>query len=142
MVIGFTTTYPISAYHHWCCELESRSARGAQHYVITFVSDLRQVGGFLQVLRFPPPIANFQLKANYHYHLSSFVRSWLNTFQQDVDIFRKTFWKIRQDDSFKQPCFNSLVVIKRWYLRKTEYNPYEGVGAHAHTHTLADWYPW
>ena len=27
-----------------------------QHYVIEFVSDLRQVGGFLRVLRFPPPI--------------------------------------------------------------------------------------
>ena len=27
-----------------------------QHYVIKFVSDLRQVGGFLRVLRFRPPI--------------------------------------------------------------------------------------
>jgi len=27
-----------------------------QHYVIQFVSDFRQVGGFLRVLRFPPPI--------------------------------------------------------------------------------------
>ena len=27
-----------------------------QHYVINFVSDLRQVGGFLRALRFPPPI--------------------------------------------------------------------------------------
>jgi hypothetical protein len=27
-----------------------------QHYVIKFVSDLRQVRGFLWVLRFPPPI--------------------------------------------------------------------------------------
>jgi hypothetical protein len=27
-----------------------------QHYVIKFVSVLRQVGGFLQVLRFPPPV--------------------------------------------------------------------------------------
>jgi len=27
-----------------------------QHYVIKFVSDLRQVGGFLHVLRLPPPI--------------------------------------------------------------------------------------
>jgi hypothetical protein len=27
-----------------------------QHYVIKFVSDLRQVGGFLRVLRFPTPI--------------------------------------------------------------------------------------
>jgi hypothetical protein len=26
------------------------------HYVIKFVSDLRQVCGFLQLLRFPPPI--------------------------------------------------------------------------------------
>ena len=25
-----------------------------QHYVIKFVSDLRQVGGFLRVIRFPP----------------------------------------------------------------------------------------
>jgi hypothetical protein len=28
----------------------------ALHYVIKFVSDLRQVSGFLRVLRFPPPI--------------------------------------------------------------------------------------
>jgi hypothetical protein len=26
------------------------------HYVIRFVSDLRQVGGFLHILRCPPPI--------------------------------------------------------------------------------------
>jgi len=25
MVVGFTTTYVIGAYHHWCCEFESRS---------------------------------------------------------------------------------------------------------------------
>jgi hypothetical protein len=30
--------------------------QGVQHYVIKFVSDMRQVGGFLRVLRFPPPI--------------------------------------------------------------------------------------
>ena len=56
MVVGFTTTYAISAYHYWCCEFESRLGRGVQHYMIKFVSDLRQVGGFLRVLRFPPPI--------------------------------------------------------------------------------------
>jgi hypothetical protein len=56
MVVGFTTTYAISAYHHQCCEFESRSGRGVQHYVIKFVSDLRQVGGFLRVHRLPPPI--------------------------------------------------------------------------------------
>jgi len=56
MVVGFTTTYAISAYYHWCCEFESRSGRGVQHYVIKFVSDLRQVGDFLRILRFPPLI--------------------------------------------------------------------------------------
>ena len=56
MVGGFITTYGISAYHHCCCELEYRPGRGVQHYVIKFVSDLRQVGGFLRILWFPPPI--------------------------------------------------------------------------------------
>jgi hypothetical protein len=56
MVFGFTTTYAISAYHNWCCEFKSRSGRGVQHYVIKFISDLLQVGVFLQILRFPPPI--------------------------------------------------------------------------------------
>jgi hypothetical protein len=51
MVVGFTTTYAISAYHHYPCEFESCSGKvySIQHYVIKFVSDLQQVGGFLQV---------------------------------------------------------------------------------------------
>ena len=28
MVVGFISTYAISAYHHYSCELESRSRRG------------------------------------------------------------------------------------------------------------------
>jgi hypothetical protein len=36
-----------------------------QHYVIRFVSDLGQVGGFLRVLRFHPPIT---LTATIRYH--------------------------------------------------------------------------
>ena len=58
MEVGFTTTCTaaISAYNHWCCEFKSQSEWGVQHYEIKFVSDLRQVGGFLRVLRFPPPI--------------------------------------------------------------------------------------
>ena len=56
IVVVFTATYAFSAYHNWSCEFESRSGRGVQHNVIKFVSDLWQVGCFLQVLRFPPPI--------------------------------------------------------------------------------------
>ena len=36
--------------------LANSKAYSIQHYVINFVSDLRQVSGFLQVLWFPPPI--------------------------------------------------------------------------------------
>ena len=43
MVVGFTTTCAISAYHNWCCDFKSRSGWGVKHYVIKFVSDLRQV---------------------------------------------------------------------------------------------------
>ena len=51
MLVAFTTTYTISAYHHWCCEFESRSGRGVQHYVIKFVSDLL-VGVPMRTLKF------------------------------------------------------------------------------------------
>jgi hypothetical protein len=37
-------------------EFESRSERGVQHYLIKFVSNLRQVSGILQILRFLPSI--------------------------------------------------------------------------------------
>jgi hypothetical protein len=36
--------------------LLSKFGRSYKHYVIKFVSDLRQVGGFLWVLQFPLPI--------------------------------------------------------------------------------------
>ena len=50
MVVGFTTAYAISAYHHWSCEFESCSGKvySIQHYVIKFVSGhLWQVSGNL-----------------------------------------------------------------------------------------------
>jgi hypothetical protein len=51
MVVGFTTTFAISAY-----QINVVSSNHTTTYVIKFVSDLRQVGGFLRVLRFPAPI--------------------------------------------------------------------------------------
>jgi hypothetical protein len=54
VVVGFTTTYAIGAYNRWCCGFDSHSGRGVQHYVIKFVSDLWQVGGFLRILCWPP----------------------------------------------------------------------------------------
>ena len=45
--------------------------------MIKFVSDLRQVGGFLQVLRFPPPI-----KPTGHNIAEIFINVALNTIKQ------------------------------------------------------------
>ena len=52
MVVGFSTTYAISANHNQHCEFESHSGEvySIQHYVIKFVSDLWQIGDFLWVL--------------------------------------------------------------------------------------------
>jgi len=40
IVVGYTTTFAISAYHHWSCEFESFSGEvySIQHYVIKLVS--------------------------------------------------------------------------------------------------------
>jgi len=42
ILVGFITTYAISAYHHQQCEFEycSDEVYSIQHYVIKFVSDL------------------------------------------------------------------------------------------------------
>jgi len=57
MVVEFITTYAISAYYNKRIEFESRSGEvySIQRYVITFLSDLRLVDGFLRVLRFLQP---------------------------------------------------------------------------------------
>ena len=47
-----------------------------QHYVIKFVSDLRQVGGFPRVLRFPLPVTN---KAERHDITEILLKRTLNT---------------------------------------------------------------
>ena len=77
MVVGLTTTYVISVSHIGFCEFESQSRRGVQHYVIKFVSDLRQVGGFLPVLRFPQPI-----KTDCHNITGILLKVALNTIKQ------------------------------------------------------------
>jgi hypothetical protein len=56
IVVGFTATeVPITT------NIVSSSPAhvevfSIQHYLIKFVSNLRQIGGFPRVLRFPPPI--------------------------------------------------------------------------------------
>ena len=56
MVVGFTMQrVPIATEVVSSNPAQTRCTQ-IQYYVIKFVSDLRQVGGFLWVLWFPPPI--------------------------------------------------------------------------------------
>jgi hypothetical protein len=52
---------PMQSEHITTKAMSSNPAESIHHYVITFVSDLRQVGGLLRVLGFPPPIKDIRL---------------------------------------------------------------------------------
>ena len=60
----------------------NRSGRDVQHYVIKFVSDLRQDGGFLRVLRFPPPI-----KLHLHDIAKILLKVALNTIPRTLKLY-------------------------------------------------------
>ena len=49
MVVRFTTTYAISAYHHWSCVFEFHAGEvySIQHYVIKFVSARHDIAEIL-----------------------------------------------------------------------------------------------
>jgi hypothetical protein len=58
------------------------------HYVIKFVSDLRQVSGFLRVLRFPPPI---KLVTMLYVIPDTLLKVSLNTNKTVLLVFNDTF---------------------------------------------------
>jgi hypothetical protein len=107
MVVAFTTTYAISVYRHWCCEFESWSGRGVQHYVIKFVSDLRQVGGFLQVLRFPPLII---FQAN---HINKVIVVWMSYALEVIMLVNYLYKHIRDADIWLQELSNCHILLCR-----------------------------
>jgi hypothetical protein len=83
MAVGLTTTYAMRTYQDRCCEFKSRSGLVLQHYEIKFVSDLRQVGGFLRVLQFPPPIIT-----NHHDITEILLKVALNTIKPNQTILQ------------------------------------------------------
>ena len=60
-----------------------------QHYVIKFVNDLRQVGGFLWVFWFPPPIKQR------HYVIEILLKVALNTIT--LTLTQNVLYQIRYD---------------------------------------------
>ena len=116
IVVVFTTTDVISTYHHWCCELESRSGRGVQHYVIKCVSDLRKFGGF-----FPGPPVSSTNKGGCHDIAEILLKVALTTITQTkknnmCDEEKITDITVFSNDRSKQfhvsPLLFSLFVIR------------------------------
>jgi hypothetical protein len=69
-------------------------------YLIKFVSDLRQVGGFLQLLRLPP-----SNKTDHHDITEILLKLALNTIKQTI--------KVLERDNMKQPA--AILVLQYWY---------------------------
>jgi hypothetical protein len=61
--------------------------RGVQHYVIKFVRELRQVGGFLRNLRFPLPI---ELTPRYNWNIVESGVKHLQANKQYINLFDDT----------------------------------------------------
>jgi hypothetical protein len=72
-----------------CCEFEYRSGRGVKHYVIKFVSYLRQVVGFLRVLRSPLPQ---KIKTDRHDITETLLKVALNSIKQTNKQTLKIDW--------------------------------------------------
>ena len=98
MVVGFTTTYAIGAYRHWC-GFDSNSGRCVQHYVIKFVNDLQQVSGFLW---FPPSIKLITMNTIkptiiYSVGNKTWVFCWVNIIQLQsfVEMNLSFYWPVK-----------------------------------------------
>jgi hypothetical protein len=116
MVVGFMTTYAVSAYYHKRCEFESRLGEvyKIQHNVINFVSDLRQFGGFLLVLRFPPAIkltAAMQLIYCWKWRYNTINQNQLQSHFTEYEFFFKQFQILLHNHcSFRLEYFNKRFV--------------------------------
>ena len=110
------TTYAVSAYYHKRCEFESRLGEvyKMQHNVINFVSDLRQFGGFLLVLRFPPAIkltAAMKLIYCWKWRYNTINQNQLQSHFTEYEFFFKQFQILLHNHcSFRLEYFNKRFV--------------------------------
>ena len=94
------------------------TSHSQQHYVIKFVSDLRKVGGFLRVLRFPPPIKHWPPWYNWN-----IVESGVNHHNQPtyppihLPLLKLFFFylpKLHMCSCISPNGFTSKVICIRW----------------------------
>jgi hypothetical protein len=89
MIVWFTTTYAISAYHHCCSEFESRSGRGEQHYVIKSCQWLATGQWFS-----PGPPFSSTNKTDFYYTTEILLKVALNNIQVNQTIQSQSIWSI------------------------------------------------
>jgi hypothetical protein len=89
-----------------CLMVFSATFEGVQHYVIKFLSDLQQVGGFFRVLRFPPPI-NLTTTI---YITETLLKVALNTIKQ----IKQTWYT--QKRLYRFPLYFVLCFICIWTM--------------------------
>jgi len=77
MIVGFTTTYVISVYHHWCCEFDSRSGRG----VVTLCDTVCQLLAAGRWFSPGPPVSSTN-KTDSHDIAEILLKVALNTIKQ------------------------------------------------------------
>ena len=101
MVVGFTTTYAISAYHHWCFEFESQSGRGACTTLCDKVCQWLATGRWF----FPGPPVSSTNKTDRH-DLSG------NTVESDVKHHQTT--KQNQTCIYKRRGNTEWTIQRHW----------------------------
>ena len=79
-------------YNYLCNQyLSPLPTQATKHYLIKFVNDLRQVGGFLRVLRFPPSI---KLTATIYLLTEILLKVALETITQTYCLIVGVYWLI------------------------------------------------
>ena len=119
MVVGFTTNYAISTYHHLCCEFESRSWRDVLDSTLCdkFVSDFttgrwfspgipvspRQICALQASLTLPLLIEVFQQTTKMSCH------AWLCFMVSILSLLYEIFKTLKYFPSFPIPIKTSVV---------------------------------
>ena len=86
-----------------------------QHYVIKFVSDLRQVVGFLQVLWFPPPIKLMAMIYNVAEILLKVVLNTINQTKPSILLWSACKFKCGQYFRYRRVCIMECDPICNFY---------------------------
>ena len=96
-----------------------------QHYVIKFVSDLRQVVGFLQVLWFPPPIKLMAMIYNVAEILLKVALNTINQTKPSILLWSACKFKCGQYFRYRRVCIMECDPICNFYyfesLKKTQF---------------------